>query len=258
MFRKLCGDETLDNVAIVTNMWGEVSLEMGIAREQELATDDIFFKPVIDGGAGMLRHENNTRQSAHRILQYFLNKPRQVLRIQRELIDEHKDITQTAAGVELDRELAAVQKKHREELQQIQEGIQEAMLMKDAQTKEELDQVRRQLEAEMEKVENDRQRLSSEYEDEKRKTDEKMREVMAKLAAEEAQRAQRQAEIQQLQAELERSAKASAAERQAMQQQIIQLQQEREDDDGGFWGAVFGVVGTVCKVLISTHVPFLW
>ena len=56
MFRKFCGDEALKNVAIVTNMWGEVSLEKGIAREKELASDDDFFKPVLQRDARMMRH----------------------------------------------------------------------------------------------------------------------------------------------------------------------------------------------------------
>ena len=43
MFRKLCGDETLRNVALVTNMWSEVTSERGAARERELRTDPLLF-----------------------------------------------------------------------------------------------------------------------------------------------------------------------------------------------------------------------
>src|SRR5688572_18581441 len=67
MFRRLCGDSTLKNVIIVTNMWGQVPKEVGEARETELATQDLFFKPVLDSGALMLRH-HNTIDSAHDIL----------------------------------------------------------------------------------------------------------------------------------------------------------------------------------------------
>src|ERR1700721_3748819 len=48
LFRELCGDSTLKNVAIVTNMWNEVSLDVATAREQELANEDAFFKPAIE------------------------------------------------------------------------------------------------------------------------------------------------------------------------------------------------------------------
>ena len=42
MFRELCGDSSLKNVILVTNMWGEVSEAVGETREQELTTN--FFK----------------------------------------------------------------------------------------------------------------------------------------------------------------------------------------------------------------------
>ena len=58
MFRKLCGDETLKNVLIVTTMWGAVEPSIGDAREKELTTNDLLFKPVLDKGARMLRHDN--------------------------------------------------------------------------------------------------------------------------------------------------------------------------------------------------------
>jgi hypothetical protein len=64
MFRKLCGDDTLKNVVIVTNTWSEVGQAKGEMREAELKNK--FFKPALDKGAQMLRHDN-TVQSAHNI-----------------------------------------------------------------------------------------------------------------------------------------------------------------------------------------------
>jgi len=75
MFRKLCGDTTLQNVVIVTNMWGEVGSRVGDAREAELMEDDAFFKPVLDKGGQMARH-NNTVASAESIIRRILdNRP---------------------------------------------------------------------------------------------------------------------------------------------------------------------------------------
>lgn len=252
MFRKLCGDETLRSVVIVTNMWGEVSFERGMARERELASDEILFKPVLRGGAQMMRHEANTRASAHSILEFFLDKPRQTLRIQRELVEEGRDITETAAGIELDRELAEVQRKHKEDLREIQKEMAEAMRMKDDQSRKELEQVRRQLESEMNRVENDRQRLSSEYAEEKRKMDEALKDLQRRLQAEEALREQRQIELRNLQAQLEYSNQASQTERQMMQMHIEELQRNT-DKKGDFWGKLFGAVGAACAVLVSVH-----
>ncbi|KAF8910601.1 P-loop containing nucleoside triphosphate hydrolase protein [Gymnopilus junonius] len=106
MFRQLCGENSLKNVVILTNMWGEVGREVGEAREHELATEDIFFKPVLDKGAQMLRHDN-TQEMSHN-----------------ELVEEKKDISETAAGEELNRELIAQYRKHKEEMKQLQEEMQ--------------------------------------------------------------------------------------------------------------------------------------
>lgn len=234
MFRKLCGDETLKNVVIVTNMWGEVALEKGMAREHELRTDDLLFKPVLDKGAEMLRHEN-TLSSAQAILMHLINNNPMTLRIQKELVDEGKDITQTDAGVELDRELAALMEKHKREMADIQEQMAEAIAEKDMETKKELEQVRQELENNMRQIETDRDRLSREYAQEKERADERMKEVMAALEVEKAERLERQKEIARLQDRLDNDAKASAEERERMRQMIERLESRRS---GGFFSKI--------------------
>ena len=123
MFRKLCGESTLMNVIILTNMWGEVSREIGEAREQELATKDMFFKPALAKGASMKRHEN-TPASAYKILQTIVNNHPLSLQIQRELVDQKKDISQTSAGKELTKEWEEQMEKHRKEMKALQEEMQ--------------------------------------------------------------------------------------------------------------------------------------
>jgi hypothetical protein len=122
MFRELCGESTLKNVVVVTNMWSEVSREVGEAREAELASRDIFFKPVLDKGAQLVRHEN-TQESAQAIMHYLISNHPLALRIQRELVDQHMDISQTAAGEELNRELMEQIRRHREEMRALQEDM---------------------------------------------------------------------------------------------------------------------------------------
>jgi len=122
MFRQLCGDSSLRNVVIVTNMWGEVSKEIGEAREQELITQDIFFKPVLEKGALLERHEN-TPASAYKILRTIIDNHPLSLQIQRELVDQKMDISQTAAGEELNKELKEQMEKHRREMRMVQEEM---------------------------------------------------------------------------------------------------------------------------------------
>ena len=120
IFQKLCGESTLQNAVIVTNMWGQVDLQIGEAREDELMREDIFFKPVFDKGARIARNEN-TVASAQDIIRLVLDNHPWPLRIQEELVDEGKDISATSAIQQLYREINAQIKEHREEMRVVRE-----------------------------------------------------------------------------------------------------------------------------------------
>ena len=102
MFRELCGEGALKNVILVTNMWEKVPADVGDAHEKQLAADP--FKPALDNGAQLARH-NNTAKSAHDIIRRIMKNRPAALQIQRELVDEHKDITDTAAGKAIKKDL---------------------------------------------------------------------------------------------------------------------------------------------------------
>ena len=82
-FRKLCGDSTLKNVVIVTNMWGEVVWDVGKAREKGLI--DSFLKPFLDKG-GQLASHHNTAQCAHDIIRFIMKTQPIAPQIRRELV----------------------------------------------------------------------------------------------------------------------------------------------------------------------------
>jgi hypothetical protein len=122
MFRDLCGDTTLKNVVIATTMWDEVTKERGQARQNQLATSDAFFKPALRNRALMLPHFN-TIESAQNILRHILSNQPRALQIQREMVDEHKDISQTAAGEQMNRQLEKLMKKHEEEIHSLKKDM---------------------------------------------------------------------------------------------------------------------------------------
>ncbi|KAF9259474.1 hypothetical protein L218DRAFT_1058798 [Marasmius fiardii PR-910] len=122
MFKELCGESSLKNVAVVTNMWGQVPQDVGEAREAQLMGEDDFFKPVLDKGAQMVRHDN-TPQTARAILLHLVQKRPLPLRIQTELVDEKKNIANTAAGAELNREMMEQMKRHQKEMRELQEQM---------------------------------------------------------------------------------------------------------------------------------------
>ena len=166
MFRNLCGESALGNVVIVTNMWGEVEPEVGYAREAELRGEDVFFKPVIERGAQMARHEN-TISSAEAIVRLLVNNRPLPLQIQIELVDERKDIVETNAGQELNRELNGQIRKHKEDVRILTEEMEQAAKDKDEETRNELEFETRRMHEEIWKFENEARMMASEYQREK-------------------------------------------------------------------------------------------
>jgi len=146
MFRELCGESALENVVIVTNMWSEVSQDVGEIRERELETEYSFFGSAISQGARLVRH-NNTVESARAILRHIINKNPLPLRIQNDIVDEQKELSETAAGIILNRDLIAQEGKHREEKEKLERTMQDAN-----------EQVKRELEDDLQRQEAERVR----------------------------------------------------------------------------------------------------
>ena len=231
MFRALCGDSSLKNVILVTNMWGEVSEVVGEAREEELITN--FFKPALDKGAQLTRHHNTT-QSAHDIIRRIIKNKPAPLKIQVELVDEHKDIIDTAAGEAINKELNELIRRHQAELKDIQEEMMKAMKEKDEETREEMEEERRKFQDEMNKMRMDLENMVLGYNEEKKRMEEAMRK-MQEDAREERERAEAayKQQMDELNRRLEESADASVAKREAMQQQINQLQHQWDNRPRG-------------------------
>jgi len=251
MFRKLCGDTTLQNVVIVTNMWGEVDPQVGNAREAELMRDDLFFKPVLDKGAQMARHEN-TVPSAENVVRLILDNHPLPLRIQEELVNEHKDISETGAGEELNREISAQIKKHQQEMRALKEEMEQAIKDKDEETRRELEIETKKMQREIARFENDAKRLASDYESEKERLETRL-EQMETESRQESDRiaAQYQRQIDELRYTLETNAAASEREKALMRDQIDELSRRsaRARDSGG--GGVFGMLGA----LVDRFIP---
>ena len=232
MFRELCGDTTLRNVLLVTNMWGEVSRDVGESRENELASN--FFKPVLDKGAQMVRHYN-TVQSAHDIIRRIMANRPVVLQIQRELVDEHKDIVDTAAGEAVNRELNEQIRRHQAELKVVQGEMIQALKEKDEETRRELEEETKKLREQMEKIKKDSEGMASRYSAEKAETEAKMKEMERKARKERRRvKAECNRRIAILDRRLQEAVDASATDRERLRQEIQGLRDKlSEAQDAG-------------------------
>ena len=176
MFRELCGESSLKNVVIVTNMWEGIDRQVGERRQIELMSKANFFEPLLRGGGRMARHENAVA-SAQEILRLVLYNRPLPLRIQEELVDEKKDITETGAGEEVNRELNAQIKKHKEEMNALKEQMKQAIKDKDEETRRELGEECKWMQDEVERLENDAKRMASDYWREKQEMEDRLRQM---------------------------------------------------------------------------------
>ena len=211
MFRELCGDTTLRNVVLVTNMWTRDSRDANEAREHELSAK--FFKPVLNKGARLIRH-HDTAQSTHDIIRKIMANHPLALQIQRELVDERKGIVDTSAGQAVNRELNEQAKRHRAELEKVEKGLMQALKEKDDETKQELEEQAKTLREQMMKIEKESKGMAANYAAEKERMEARMREIEEEAKKE---RERVEGEYKQQLADLDRRLRdaddASAADR---------------------------------------------
>lgn len=223
MFRKLCGEETLKNVVIVSTMWDETPHARAESREKELKTDpELDFKAALDKGASMKRHDN-TKESAHAILQHFLQNQPRTLRIQKELVDKKWDIVETSAGMELNDHLARLAADHKKRLGDLEREMKRALTEKDEETRQRLKRDRRALETKLRKANEEREQMSRVHEQMQLKANERLKEIQEELEKEKQTRQEGQKKMERLERDLERAQSKSKAEREKMQEELDKL-----------------------------------
>lgn len=222
MFRKLCGDSTLKNVILVTNMWGKVGQDVGNAREEELA--GIYFKPALDKGAQLARH-HNTAQSTHEIVRMIMKNIPAPLQIQQELVDERKNIKDTAAGEAIDEHLRAMIKRHEVEMNTLRAEMHQALKEKDEETRKELEGETRRIKEQMDRMRVESEKMAAKYNEERRRMEETVQRMQEQSHKERLRaHAEHMRQINELKAELERNVNASAEEREELLRRIHDLE----------------------------------
>jgi hypothetical protein len=103
IFTKLCGDDAMRNVILVTTKWAEVVPEAGERCEEELKAD--VWKDMLSKGAATARFMH-TCESAWEIVNLLVPKERlHALLIQQQLVDLGRSLPETAAGMTLQKQL---------------------------------------------------------------------------------------------------------------------------------------------------------
>ncbi|QRW07086.1 50S ribosome-binding GTPase [Ceratobasidium sp. AG-Ba] len=192
VFRNLCGNDSLSNVLIVTNMWSDPPTQAQIDRETELREHKDFFKPALEKGARMVRRSHKTKESAHEILKMLIEQEAIAMKIQRELVDEQKKLAETRAAQEIERELRIAAEKHQAELAKAKADMEAAQREREEQARRQREEQQARARAEEEKRAREREEMRRRIQEEQ---EQRRREAEAARAAQEAmERARREME----------------------------------------------------------------
>ena len=118
IFKKICGNLALKNVVLVSTRWSEVDETTGAQREQQLR--DNFWAYMLGHGATLARFTGQ-RESAMGIASQLISKRDIVLDLQRELVDEKKQLKQTVAGSYVQDDLSEMKQQLQKELQDLED-----------------------------------------------------------------------------------------------------------------------------------------
>jgi len=158
--KRICGEATLRNVVIVTNMWGNVTPETGAAREQQLAAE--FVKPILDRGAQLHRHHDTT-ESAHQIIQAILKNHRAPLQVQQELVDEKRKFDRTTVGREINREVDESTKELAGRIEELQDAL-KTVRGREKETRSRREAEIAELRVKIDKLTNESRNMNTDYE----------------------------------------------------------------------------------------------
>lgn len=164
MFKKLCGSSNLGSVVLATTFWSRVEQSIGEAREQELSTSDTYWGSMVAHGSRVLRHDSDAESGAD-IIRYLLGRNEQpTLAIQDEMVNQGKDLQETAAGVEVQAEMEKLRNKYEKQLMELQEEMNEAIRARDEDSRRQLEEERKRFEDFIRREKAERQKMNADHE----------------------------------------------------------------------------------------------
>ncbi|KAG7291042.1 hypothetical protein NEMBOFW57_001052 [Staphylotrichum longicolle] len=199
MFRRMCGDDGPD-------------LAMAKDREDELRSTDGFWGLMSSRGSRMMRFQGNEPSAleiVYHLIQMREKKGNFVLTIQKELVDEKKDLDATLAGKELRKEIDKATAQYRKKLDSLKADHDEAMKRRDEEMLKILDGQRREFEEKLAEADQ---------------AQEQLRIDMERLSA------QKTAEFQRVLAEVERQKKQTEDLLNKKADELKKLHRQREAD----------------------------
>jgi hypothetical protein len=212
MFQQLCGPDCYKNVVLATTFWDKVTKATGIQREKELRENDQFWGLLFKEGSKIVRLTQN-RAKAHEVIKLAGNHDQMVLKAQREVVDQKKKRSETAAA----QRVQEAKRLERERLERLEAEKKRIKLQEasDARRRERAAQVEREA-AQARIAERERRERAARAEANRQAEELRRRRERERRDAEERERIRIAAENDRLRREVERRAQLRAqAEREA-------------------------------------------
>ncbi|KAH0268569.1 hypothetical protein KCU91_g9311, partial [Aureobasidium melanogenum] len=229
MFRKLCGDESLQTVVLGTTMWSHAD-NHAEERLQELQNTAEFWGDMMAKGSRVFRHDDS-RASAMKVISYILDQRKTtVLQIQRQMVDEGKSLIETSAGKELEKVLLQERERFEKRLkaarEEMEEAIQEGNRIAANEAAEQQEQLQRKITEAMQGA----QELKISMEKLLEKKDAEYKEAMAELQLQKQQSQQESqsnvAKIEELKREMRARDEEADEQRRQYQKDIAEISSE--------------------------------
>ncbi|KAG9125053.1 hypothetical protein FRC07_009143 [Ceratobasidium sp. 392] len=220
IFRELCGQKTLSNVLIVTNMWSNPPSNTQIKREKQLRDDTRYFQPAVKAGAQLVRRLRKDTDSAHDIIRMLLDKNEVVMQVQHELVDNKQGFFTTGAAQVLGKELVEMEKRHQEEIAKVKEELRQAKEENDIETQQDLREFLEQAKMESTRLAKEIEALRHGFDEERAWWEERI--YVANMERQEAQK--RQLELfEQLEQQRDQAERAREEDKWTFQNKIEEL-----------------------------------
>lgn len=159
VFNKLCGEGSLECVALATTFWQHVDPKVGAEREKELCETPEFWSDLIARGSKVFRHDHE-ETSGKAIINHLVKQNQiAVVRVQKELIIEGKELYETEAGMEVEAELQRVKERYERQILDLRDELKEALESNDKWWTQEIMQLRAEIEAKLRENEESRRSL---------------------------------------------------------------------------------------------------
>ncbi|KAJ9610386.1 hypothetical protein H2200_005163 [Cladophialophora chaetospira] len=195
IIRNICGDEPLKNVTIMTTFWDKEDAKVAAKREREMLEKADWWGYMMEKGARSRRFFNK-EESAHAILQEFMDRNRITLQIQTEMVEQGLEIKDTQAGSSLNVEITQLAKQHKEELRALEAKMDDAERRNDVKLQEMLVTERREKEKELTRMQLEQMAMERDRSEDMRRMEQTFQDQLLRLVEERKDRESQIAELE--------------------------------------------------------------